>query len=71
MYGLFVLHMLPASVHCTNANSITGGTINLKTHHSGQLKFKARPVTCHEGTEEEYMYSPTLSLTSALDGVGG
>jgi len=27
-------------------------------------------ITDHEGPEEEYRYSPTLSLTSALDGVG-
>jgi hypothetical protein len=29
------------------------------------------PITGHEGTEGEYRYSSTLSLTSALDGVGG
>jgi len=35
------------------------------------VKFKVHPVTGHEGREGEYMYSSTLSLTSALDGVGG
>ena len=35
LYGLFILHMLSASVHCTNVNAITG-TINLKTLRSGQ-----------------------------------
>jgi hypothetical protein len=29
------------------------------------------PRTGHEGSEREYRYSSTLSLTSALDGVGG
>ena len=32
---------------------------------------KGHPRTGHEGPEGEYRYSPTLSLTSALDGVGG
>jgi len=35
LYRLFILHMLPASVHSTNVNAITG-TINLKTLRSGQ-----------------------------------
>ena len=29
------------------------------------------PKTGHEGLEGKYIYSSTLSLTSALDGVGG
>jgi hypothetical protein len=29
------------------------------------------PITGHEGPEEEQWYTCTLSLTSALDGVGG
>jgi hypothetical protein len=32
---------------------------------------KGGPRTRHEGPEGEYGYSSTLSLTSALDGVGG
>ena len=32
---------------------------------------KVHPRTGHEGPEGEYRYSSTLSLTSALDGVGG
>jgi hypothetical protein len=31
----------------------------------------ANTITCHEGTEGEQRYTSTLSLTSALDGVGG
>jgi hypothetical protein len=31
---------------------------------------KVHPITCHEGTEGEYKYSSTLSLTSVLDGGG-
>ena len=34
-------------------------------------KGEVRPITGHEGPEGEYRYSSTLSLTSALDGVGG
>jgi hypothetical protein len=36
-----------------------------------KVKGKVHPVTYHEGTEREKMYSSTLSLTLALDGVGG
>jgi len=32
---------------------------------------KVQPITCHVGPVEEYRNSSTLSLTSALDGVGG
>ena len=34
-------------------------------------KGKGHPITGHEGPEREQRYSSTLSLTSALDGVGG
>ena len=34
-------------------------------------KGKFHPRTVHEGTEGEYRYSSTLSLTSTLNGVGG
>ena len=34
-------------------------------------KGKVRPITGHEGPEGEEMYSSTLSLTSAIDGVDG
>ena len=33
-------------------------------------KVKVHPITGHEGPKWEYMYSSTLSLTSALEGVG-
>jgi len=32
---------------------------------------KFPPRKCYENPEEEYVYNSTLSLTSALDGVGG
>jgi hypothetical protein len=35
------------------------------------IKGKAHPITAHDGPEGKKMYSCTLSLTSALDGVGG
>ena len=34
-------------------------------------KGKLHPRTSHEGPEGEYRYGSTLSLTSALEGVGG
>jgi hypothetical protein len=36
-----------------------------------QRQEKVQGITCHERTEREYSYSSTLSLTLALDGVGG
>jgi hypothetical protein len=36
-----------------------------------KIKNKVNPVTDHKGPEKEYMYSSTLSLISALYGVGG
>jgi hypothetical protein len=38
--------------------------------HSGFIKGKGRPITDLEGIQREQWYSSTLSLTSALDGVG-
>jgi hypothetical protein len=35
------------------------------------IKSNFCPITGHEGTEGDYMYSSTLSLTSALEAVGG
>jgi hypothetical protein len=43
-------------------------------HHpptNGCVKGHVHPRTGHEGPEGEQRYSSTLSLTSALDGVGG
>jgi hypothetical protein len=39
----------------------------------GKVKSKGKfyPRTCHEGPEGDWGYSSTLSLTSALDGMGG
>jgi hypothetical protein len=36
----------------------------------GKGKGKGQPIKGHEGQELEYRYSSTLSLTSAIDGVG-
>ena len=33
-------------------------------------KGKGQPITDHKGPEVEYSYTSTLSLTSALDGMG-
>jgi hypothetical protein len=35
------------------------------------LDYKVGPATGHKDPEGEYRYGSTLSLTSALDGVGG
>ena len=45
--------------------------IPLVKYKRGKCKGKILPRTGHEGPEGEQMYSFTLSLTSALDGVGG
>jgi hypothetical protein len=40
------------------------------SHCTVKVKVKLRPITGREGPEGEYMYSSTLSLTSALDAGG-
>jgi hypothetical protein len=57
-------------VTAVSALSILG--INAPTSNSkGKGKGKVHPETHHEDPEVEWRYSSTLSLTSALDGVGG
>ena len=50
-----------------------GGPLCWEDHVSDEQsgKGKVLPRTAHESPEEDYKYSSTLSLTSALDGVGG
>ena len=38
---------------------------------NSELSGKVGTITCHAGAEGEQRYSSTVSLTSALDGVGG
>ena len=45
--------------------------INADDGQNIQGKGKGRPRTGHEGPEREKRYSSTLSITSALDRVGG
>ena len=40
-------------------------------YHKFGAQGKVHPRTGREGPQGEYRYSSTLSLTSALDGVGG
>jgi hypothetical protein len=47
-----------------NSDRNTGLTVN-------DFRIFAHPRTGHEGLEGDKQYSSTLSLTSALDGVGG
>jgi len=46
----------------------------LTKHYQFSYKFQKErakfSLTCHEGTDLEYSYSSTLSLTLALDGSG-
>jgi hypothetical protein len=58
-------HPLAVATECTKH---TSSSIQGVTEHKG--KGKGHPRTGHEGPEGEYRYSTTLSLTSALDGVG-
>ena len=44
---------------------------NLRVHAIKKINYKVHPVTGHESPQEYYIYSCTLSLTSALDGVVG
>ena len=44
--------------------------LKARAEHKGKDKGKFHPITGHEGPKGEKKYSSTLSLTSALDGVG-
>ena len=46
-------------------------TVRNTEYVMGKGKGKGHPRTGHEGPEREQTYISTLSLTSALDGVGG
>jgi hypothetical protein len=48
------------------------GSLRVKDNvNKGKGKGKVHPITEHKGPEGEQRYSSTLSLTSALDEVGG
>jgi hypothetical protein len=54
-----------------NATCLTGLTaLKQCTYDLVKQKGKIHPLTGHEGSEGEYRYSSTLSLTSALNGGG-
>jgi len=64
----------PSSGRCRIHNEKYKGREREACLYSGKGKGKAKaihPMTGHESLEGEYRYSSTLSLTSALDGVGG
>jgi hypothetical protein len=75
--------MLNVVVHIVTTELWITGTTNLELHLVGNYvlqlhlyskgtgKGKVRPRTGHEDPEGELRYSYTLSLTSALDEVGG
>ena len=45
--------------------------VNMGRKLSTRCKGNIHPRTDHEGADGEYRYTSTLSLTSALDGLGG
>jgi hypothetical protein len=61
-------------VRLTNSRPSCGERTHARTHtHRDNFasKGKVHPRTGHQGPEGEQRYSSTLSLTSALNGVGG
>ena len=57
------------AVNCKLPSGLT--VLQHKGKGKGKGKGKVHPITGHEGPEGEKACSSTLSLTSALDGVGG
>ena len=53
------------------SKSTNQGGAKLSRDRKVLKKIKFHPITDHEGPEGEWSYSSTLSLTPALDGVGG
>jgi ribosomal protein L40E len=51
--------------HCSAVSSYKTNMCNKCTYDS--KKGKVHPITCHDGTEREWRYSSTLSLTPVLD----
>jgi hypothetical protein len=49
----------------------TGYSKRIEHFQKSIIKLKHTPRIGHESPEGEYRYSSTLSLTSALDGMGG
>jgi hypothetical protein len=65
-------YSVPAKLHKSVHAVLVGFFKDYTFVHSmqGKGKSKVYPRTGHEDPEGEYRYSPTLSLTSALDGSG-
>ena len=61
------LSLSPFTIHTVFVVVNSNGPNSLKGNGKGNF----HPRTGHEGPEGEYGYSSTLSLTSALDRVGG
>jgi hypothetical protein len=65
----YLLPFPPIEPRCCNQQLfVTSADLYLR--HKGKVKGKRHPITGHEGPVGEYRYSCTLSLTSALYGVG-
>ena len=56
---------------CIQTSEIVNTFQILSSGNSVKSEGKFHPITGHESPEGEYRYSSTLSLTSALEGVGG
>ena len=55
---------------CDTKPTLTVMSIPTLAKEQACFKGTVHPITCHEGTEGEYRYAYTLSLTSAPDGSG-
>ena len=62
LYFQFLQHFISIHTYWSAGNYIVANS---------KGKGKGHPRTVHEGPEGELSYSSTLSLTQAVDGVGG
>jgi hypothetical protein len=62
--------MIKWEVSSHSGNYSSPSSLHWLSYHFKREKRYVRPITVHEGLEREKKYSPTLSLTSALDGDG-
>ena len=64
---IFVSYILGSCAAHRRSRNFSVFTVGLL---DGKVKRKVHRTTCHEGTKGEQTYIATLSLISALDGVG-
>jgi hypothetical protein len=64
-------YILSNQTTCFGSLNPSSGTYRLKNLQANTGKGKGHPRIGHKDPEGEQRYRTTLSLTSALDGVGG